>query len=66
MQLVWPSPKLQFSNSGPKRNLLDPAELEAKLTQYNAISAAGNSLSRPTPFNLMFATSIGPAGLVPA
>jgi glycyl-tRNA synthetase len=41
-------------------------ELGAKIKAYNIKAPdTGNELSEPYPFNLMFATTIGPTGLVP-
>lgn len=37
-------------------------ELQANLVKFGVRSAAGNDLSEPQRFNLMFSTSIGPAG----
>ncbi len=41
-------------------------ELGAKIKAYNIKAPdTGNEVSEPYPFNLMFATTIGPTGLVP-
>jgi glycyl-tRNA synthetase len=51
------------------RNRIDDltmAQLSAMFRQYQVKSPAGNELSEPFPFNLMFATSIGPVGNQPA
>lgn len=34
--------------------------------QFHVVSDQGNPLSPPRPFNLMFATQIGPSGDAPA
>ena len=49
----------------PERQVddLNAAQLGAKIKQYGIKSPDGNELSDPYPFNLMFATSIGPSGL---
>lgn len=51
------------------RNRIDdltPEQLTAVFRKYQVKSPAGNELSEPFPFNLMFATSIGPVGNQPA
>ncbi|KAH0571181.1 Glycyl-tRNA synthetase [Spironucleus salmonicida] len=56
--------KIQIDiNSADGLNIQDTAALIAK---YNIVSERGNPLSEPFPFNLMFATSIGPDGRAPA
>ena len=41
-------------------------ELGELLSKYDAkASMTGNDLTDPVEFNLMFATSIGPSGLIP-
>ncbi|KAF0852831.1 Glycine--tRNA ligase 1 [Andalucia godoyi] len=40
-------------------------ELGAALKEAGVVSDAGNQVSEPFPFNLMFATQIGPSGLIP-
>lgn len=43
-----------------------PAQLHEQLTQLKVVSpTSGAELTEPFPFNLMFATSIGPAGNMP-
>eukprot|EP00048_Salpingoeca_helianthica_P015207 m.225618 g.225618 ORF g.225618 m.225618 type:complete len:669 (-) comp16741_c0_seq1:134-2140(-) len=39
-------------------------DLAAIFKKYNVISPLGNELSEPVDFNMMFATSIGPTGLL--
>lgn len=41
------------------------AELRAAVAELGIVSEHGNALSDPYPFNLMFSTSIGPAGNMP-
>ena len=41
-------------------------ELGELISKYDAkASMTGNDLTDPVEFNLMFATSIGPSGLIP-
>ncbi|RNF13882.1 putative glycyl tRNA synthetase [Trypanosoma conorhini] len=41
---------------------MTPAEIQAAVARHGVASPKGHPLSEPFPFNLMFATSIGPEG----
>lgn len=50
----------------PQADDLNAEEMGAVFKKYGIMSKDGNPLSNPAPFNLMFATQIGPWGDNPA
>lgn len=52
----------EFERIKSKADTYSPQELHEIFQKFNILSEENNPLSFPEPFNLMFATSIGPSG----
>lgn len=56
--------KAEYESVSKKIDDCGPVELGALMKKYDVKSPAGNDISEPYPFNLMFGTQIGPTGTI--